>query len=486
VSFKEKTISGITWSAVDSLANQGVHFIVGIVMANYLLPREYGLIGMTAIFMAISNTFISSGFSSALIRKNDCTQADYSTVFYYNLGMGLLFYAILFFSAGIIADFFDEPLLKPIVRILGLDLVINSLTIIQSTTLTKRLDFKLKARITAIAGIISGIVGILMACNGFGVWSLVARMILMAFFNSFFLWVWNRWKPSLEFSITSFKELFGFGSKLLASALIDTVYKNIYYIIIGKYFSAQELGYYTRAQMFKNLPIDQMNTIMGRVTYPVLSQMRDNPVILKGAYRRMIMSTTFLSFTIMAIMAAVAEPMIITLIGENWSTSIVYLQMLCFVGMLHPLQTLNLNMLNVQGRSDLFLKLEIIKKTLALPTIIIGVIFGIKIMIAGMMLNSIIEYYLNSYWSGEMVNYPMREQVKDILPAFLLALFIGIVAYITGLFIPLSYFPLLLLQLFIGLSLIITISEILRLSSYLYIKETAIDKIKSIINARRK
>jgi teichuronic acid exporter len=486
VNFKEKTTSGIVWSAVDSFANQGVHFVVGIIMARLLLPREFGLIGMTAIFMAISNTFINSGFTSALIRKNNCTQADYATVFYYNFGMGLLFYAILFFSAGVIANFFEESLLKPIVRILGLNLIIGSLTIIQSTTLTKRIDFKLKARITAIAGIISGIVGVIMAYSGFGVWSLVARIMLMAFFNSLLLWLWNRWRPTLEFSTNSFRELFGFGSKLLASSLIDTAFKNIYHVVIGKYFSAQALGFFTRAQMFKNLPIDQIHTIMGRVTYPVLSQMRDNPVVLKGAYRRMITSTTFLSFTIMALMAAAAEPMIITLIGEQWRPSIIYLQMLCFVGMLYPLHALNLNMLNVQGRSDLFLKLEIIKKVLAVPTIVIGVMFGIKVMIAGMMVNTVIAYFINSYWSGKMVNYPMREQVKDIMPAFLMALLTVITVYITGYFLPLAYFSLLLLQILIGLSFIIGISELLRLSSYLYIKETVLDIIKSIIKARTK
>lgn len=486
MNFKEKTISGIAWSAVDSFANQGVHFVVGIILARLLLPREFGLIGMTAIFMAISGTFINSGFTSALIRKNDCTQADYSTVFYYNLGMGLLFYTILFFSAGAIADFFDEPLLKPIMRVLGLDLIISSLTIIQSAILTKRVDFKLKARITAIAGIISGIVGVVMAYSGFGVWSLVARMIVMAFMNSLFLWLWNRWRPTLEFSKKSFKELFGFGSKLLASSLIDTLFRNIYYAVIGKYFSAQELGYYSRAKMFADLPSEQITSIMSRVTYPVLSQMRDDPIILKGGFKRMITTTTFLSFVIMALLAAVAEPMIIALIGEHWRTAIIYLQMLCFAGMLYPLHALNLNMLNVQGRSDLFLKLEIIKKLLAIPTIVIGVMFGIKVMIAGMMVNNVISYFINSYWSGKMVNYPMHDQVKDIMPAFLMALFTGITVYITGYFLPLAYFPLLLLQLLIGLSLIISISELLRLSSYLYIKETALDKIKSIIKARTK
>jgi teichuronic acid exporter len=486
LNFKEKTISGIAWSAVDSFANQGVHFVVGIILARLLLPREFGLIGMIAIFMAISNIFINSGFTSALIRKKNCTQADYATVFYYNMAMGLLLYTVLFFSAGAIAIFFDEPMLKPITRVLGLDFVIRSFTIIQSVTLTKRIDFKLRARITAIASLISGGVAIVFAYNGYGVWSLIIRVIVLAFINSVLLWTWNRWKPTLEFSIASFKELFAFGSKLLLSNLINAAYKNIFYVIIGKYYSAQDLGFFTRAQLFKQLPVEKLTSIVQRVTYPVLSQMQDSPNALKGAYRRIITSTTFLSFTIMVLMAAVAEPMIISLIGEKWRTSIVYLQMLCFSGMFYPLQDINLTMLQVKGRSDLFLKLEIAKKILAVPTIIIGVMFGIKIMIAGMMVNTVISYYINSYWSGKMVNYSMREQVKDVMPAFLMALFIGITVYITGYFLPLAYFSLLLLQLLIGFSLIIGISELLRLSSYLYIKETALDKIKSIIKARTK
>ncbi len=485
MSLRQKTISGVTWSAIDSLANQGIHFIVGIVMARVILPREFGLIGMTAIFMAISQSFINSGFSSALIRKNDSTQTDHSTVFYYNLAMGLLFYAILFLSAGIIARFFDEPLLKPIIRVLGLDLIIRSLTIIQTTILVKRVDFKLQAIISVIAGVLSGVIGIVMAYQGYGVWSLVARMMTLAFVNSLLLWWWNRWRPSWVFSRTSFRELFGFGSKLLLSGLIDTIYRNIYYVVIGKYFSAKDLGYFTRAKMFNDLPSHQITSVMSRVTYPVLSQMRGNPVMLKGGYRRMITGTTFISFTMMAGMAAVAEPMVITLIGEPWRPSIIYLQMLCFAGMMYPLHALNLNMLQVQGRSDLFLRLEIIKKLLAVPTIVIGVIWGIKVMIAGMMVNTVIAYYLNSYWSGKMVNYPMREQLRDIQPSFLLALSMAVVVYFTGLYLPLGYSGKLLVQVILGAVLVFVVSELFRISPYLYLKEIALSRFNALRNARK-
>lgn len=483
---RQKTISGVTWSAVDSLANVGVQFLVGIVLARVIAPRDFGLIGMTAIFTAIAAAFIDSGFSNALIRKTNCSEADYSTVFIYNLGMGIIFYAILFVAAGPIGSFFHEPLLKPIIRWLGLIVVIRSLTIIQTVSLIRRIDFKLQAKISVLASVMSGIIGIVMAYRGFGVWSLVVRYVTGALFQTMFLWLWNRWRPSWVFDLSSFRELFGFGSKLLVSGLIDTTYRNIYYLVIGKYFAAKELGYYTRAQMFSEQPSQQITAVLSRVTYPVLSQLRDSADTLKGGFRRMITSSTFISFVLFAWIAAVAEPLVITLVGEAWRPSIIYLQMLCFTAMLYPLQALNLNMLQVQGRSDLFLRLEIIKKSLAVPVIVIGVIWGIKVMIAGMMVNSLIAYYLNSYWSGKMVNYPLREQLADILPAFLMAVLTGGIVFVSGQLLPLGYLAELIVQFFLGAILIIGLSELLRFSPYLYLKEIVISKIKSLLNARKK
>ena len=250
MSLKQKTVSGLLWSFVDTIAGQGITFIIGIILARILSPREFGLIGMITVFIAISESFINSGFSSALIRKKDCTNIDFSTVFYFNLAAGILFFLILFFTAPFIAAFFNEPQLTAIVQVLGIVLIIDSLTLIQRTILTKRIDFKLQARISVIASLGSGVIAIVMAYKGFGVWSLVAQRIAKQGLNSIFLWLWNRWKPLLVFSMQSFKELFGFGSKLLVSGLIDTLYRNIYYLIIGKFFSAQELGYYTRADEF--------------------------------------------------------------------------------------------------------------------------------------------------------------------------------------------------------------------------------------------
>jgi O-antigen/teichoic acid export membrane protein len=482
---KQKTISGLFWSFINSFANQGLLFIIGIILARLLTPKEFGLIGMITIFIAVSESFIDSGFSQALIRKKECTKADLSTVFYFNMVVGILFFFILYITAPAISRFYDETRLIMLVRVLGIVLIIDSFTIIQRTTLTRRIDFKLQTKISVISIIISGIVGISMAFAGFGVWSLVAKTLSQRGMNSFLLWLWNKWRPLLVFSKESFKELFSFGSKLLASGLIDTIYRNIYYLIIGKYFSAQELGYYTRADHFKDMPSKNINNIISRVSYPVLSQLQSEPVRLKSGYKKIIKSTMYITFTLMFGLAAIAEPMVITFIGEKWRSSIVYLQLLCFVGAMYPLHALNLNMLNVQGRSDLFLRLEVIKKILAIPTIIIGIIWGIKVMIMGMWVNTIVGYYLNSYYSGRLINYSIREQIADITPGFLLSLFMGIVVFFTGWFLPAGDLLKLILQILFGGILVFVLSELLKLDAYLYIKSIVKTKLISVYNARK-
>jgi len=478
MSLKQKTVSGLLWSFIDQFANQGITFIAGIVLARLLSPREFGLIGMITVFIAVSESFINSGFSSALIRKKDCTNVDFSTVFYFNLAIGILLFVILFFSAPAIAHFFKEPQLKSIVQVLGIVLIIDSLTLIQRTILTKRIDFKLQARISIIASLGSGFVAIIMALNGFEVWSLVAQRLLRQGLNSFFLWLWNSWKPLLVFSKLSFKELFGFGSKLLFRGLIDTLYRNIYYLVIGKYFSAQELGYYTRADDFKRIPSQNLNGIINRVSYPVLASIQDDKPRLKDNYQKLIRSTMFITFVLMLGMAAVADNMIISLISEKWKPSIIYLQMLCFVGMMYPLQALNLNMLQVSGRSDLFLKLEIVKKLLAIPIIIIGVIWGIKFMIVGMMVNTLMSYYLNSYWSGRFIGYSIKQQVADILPSFGLALLMAVGIYLLGLILPFSSLSLLIIQIFVGTGFVLLFCEVTRFKDYFFIREIVLQKIR--------
>ncbi len=477
MTLKQKTISGLIWSFIDSFANQGIQFIVGILLARILSPREFGLIGTLAIFIALSQSFVDSGFTHALIRKRDCTQTDYSTVFYFNLVAGILLYLILFFFAGSISVFFNEPQLELLLQVLGFGLILNAFGMIQRTILTKNINFKFQTRVSVIASTLSGIIAISMAYNGFGVWSLVALTLSRFGFSSILLWIWTKWKPSLIFSKNSFKELFSFGSKLLFSGLIDTAYRNIYFLIIGKFFSMVELGYYTRADQFQALPSQQLTGIIDRVSYPILSTIQEDVKKLRMAYKNIIKSTMFVTFVLMLGMVAIAKPMIVTLIGEQWLPSVIYLQMLCFAGMFYPLHALNLNMLKVQGRSDLFLRLEIIKKILAIPIIIIGIIYGIKIMILGMIVHTIIAYFINSFWSGKFIGYSTVEQIKDILPSFVLALTVAVVILMLGNIIDLANIWILVTQITVGAVLTIILAEIFRLNSYLYIKEIIFNKL---------
>ena len=477
MSLKQKTISGLQWSFIDSFASQGVQFIIGIFLARLLSPKDFGLIGLLTIFIAVSQSFIDSGFSTALIRKRNCSQEDYSTVFYFNTCVSIICYLVLFIFSGSISTFFKEPQLKLIIQVIGLGLVLNSFAIIPQTIYTKELNFKLQMWVSIIASIGSGIVSITMAYRGFGVWSLVALTLSRYGLITIFLWIWSKWNPTLSFSRASFRELFSFGSKLLISGLLDTIYRNIYYLVIGKYFSANELGYYTRADQFQSIPSSNLQGIISRVTYPVLSSIQDDTIQLRTAFKTLVSSTMLITFVLMLGMAAVAKPMIITLIGIKWEPCVIYLQMLCFVGMFYPLHALNLNMLKVIGRSDLFLKLEIIKKILAIPVIIVGVLFGIKVMIIGMLVNTLIAYYLNSYWSGRFIGYSTLEQIKDILPSFLLAAFMGIMVLGIGYFLSISNPVKLLIQIIVGASFSIIISELLQMNEYLYIKSIVIEKV---------
>ena len=434
MTLKQRTVSGLLWSFIDNIATVGITFLVGIVLARLLTPKEFGLIGMLTIFIAISQSFIDSGFRQALIRKQNCTDSDYSTVFYFSLAISIFAYLILFLGANAIGVFFNEPDLKPLIRVLGLGLIINALAIIQSTILTKLIDFKLQAKISLISSVIAGIISIYMAYTGWGVWSLVASSIIRNSVTSILLWIWSTWTPTLVFSIQSFIELFAFGSKLLASGLIDTIYRNVYYIVIGKYFNSAELGYYTRADQFQGLPSSNLQSIIGRVSYPVLLTIQGDILRLKHAYKNIIRSTMLITFVLMLGLAATARPMVLTLIGDKWEPCIIYLQLMCFVGMFYPLHALNLNMLQIQGRSDLFLRLEIIKKILAIPVIFIAIVYGIKSMIISMIILSLIAYYLNSYWSGRLIGYSFVEQLKDIVPSLILALIISAITFTQGIF----------------------------------------------------
>lgn len=415
-SLKTKTVKGVMWSAVERFSVAGISFLFGLVLARLLSPSDYGVIAMLNIFMAISQTFIDSGFSSALIRKPDRTEADNATAFYFNIVVGLACYLLLFAAAPFIARFYDTPLLVPVTRVIGLNLLLNSLCVVQQALLTVRIDFKTQAKISLTATIVSGGVGILLAYSGFGVWALVVQSVSAAFLRMLLLWLLAKWRPQARFSKTSFHELFSYGSKLLASGLLDTVYNNLYTIVIGKKFAASSLGVYARADQLAQFPAVNITGILQRVTFPVLSTIQNEDDRLRVNYRKFLRLSAFVVFPLMMGLAAVADPLIRWILTDKWQEAIPFLRILCFALMWYPIHAINLNLLQVKGRSDLFLKLEVWKKIIGTVTLCVTVPLGLTAMCVGRIVNSLIALSINTYYTGKLIQIGYWKQMKDLLP----------------------------------------------------------------------
>lgn len=468
-SLKDKTVKGSFWSAADNIANQGITFLVGLVLARLLSPEEYGLIAIITIFINVFNSIVDSGFSNALIRKNNANDLDYNTVFWCNMGISVILCAALFFSAGPIAYFFGRPKLKPMTEVMSLIVVINAFAIIQRTLLVKKIDFKTQTKVSLISSIVSGLVGIGMAIRGYGVWALVGLQVSRQLLNSVLLWLFSTWRPKSIFSVDSFKELFSFGWKLLVSSLIATIWNEMYQVVIGKFYSPVLLGQYTRAQQFGSIFSVNINGVVSRVTYPALSKIQEEKDRLKIAYKRIIRCTMLITFSCMLGLAGCAKSFVYVLVGSKWMECVPMLQVLCFNLMMYPLHSINLNMLQVQGRSDLFLRLEVIKKCIGVVPILLGIFVSFYWMLYASVISGFFAYYLNAHYSGALLNYSVREQVNDVLPSFLVALGMGIIVYLVGK-IPLTPFLLLLFQFLTGAVVLVVVCEYLRLQEYIELK----------------
>lgn len=465
-SLKTKTIKGTVWSSLERFTVQGIQFVVMIIMARILTPEDYGLVGMLAIFIAVSQSLIDSGFSQALIRKQDRSEIDNSTVFYFNIAVGVILYFILFFSAPLIATFYNEPQLIPITRVIGLSLVFNSLVVVQRALLTISLDFKTQAKASFAGAIISGVVGIGMAYSGFGVWAIAWQQIINLAIITILLWIFSHWKPIWAYSWKSFRELFSFGSKLLAAGLLDTIFKNLYLIVIGKFFRASDLGYYTRAHQFTDFASSNITGIFQRVTYPVLCTVQDDDLRLRDVYRRLLKTSAFIIFPLMMGMAAVARPMVISFLTEKWLFSAILIQILCFSQMWYPVHAINLNLLQVKGRSDLFLRLEIIKKALTVVMLCITIPLGLIPMCIGMIANSLIALIINTFYTGQLIHLGFLKQMKDLLPTLLLSMGVGIIIYLTVSCIQMVSWLALTIGIVEGIILYVGLATILRFSEF--------------------
>lgn len=455
-SLKEKTIKGTMWSAADAFLGQGVTFLVGLVLARLLSPDEYGLIGICLIFNTVLNGIVDSGFSNALIRKKDVTETDYNTMFFTNLGISLVLYALLFACSPLVSHFFGRPELTSLIRATGLVLILNALSITQVTILTKRIDFKTKTKASLISAILSGVVGIALAFTGFGVWALVGQMLTKQLLYTLCLWVFNKWWPSFKFSTTSFRYMWGFGWKLLVSGLLNNIWNQLYQVVVGKFYSPATLGQYTRSHEYANIFSSNLTTIIQRVSYPVLSELQDDKQRMVEGYRKVIKMTMFVTAICMISLGAVAEPLIYCLIGPQWHEAATYLPFICISMAFYPLHSINLNMLQVLGRSDIFLYLEIIKKVIGIVPILVGIFVNIYWMLIASILIGFVSLYLNSWYTGKALGYTFWKQLRDIAPSFGVAFAIAVCVYFLK-FLPLSNWIILPMQIIVGVVVCVVI-----------------------------
>lgn len=478
-SLKSKTIKGTIWSAADAFLGQGITFLVGIVLARLLSPSEYGLIGIVLIFTTVLMGVVDSGLPTAIIRKKDATNEDYNTMFIVNLALSILMVALLYFAAPAIADFFNRPQLIALTRVMSLILIIQALSITQVTILTKRIDFKTKTKASFVAGITSGVIGIGMAYAGFGVWSLVGQKLSNMTIYTFSLWLLNRWMPNFRFSTQSFHYLWGFGWKIMVSGLLNNIWNQLYSVVVGKCYSPSVLGQYTQSRDYANLLSSNFTLIIQRVTYPALAELQDEKERMVEAYRKVIKMSMFVTSISMFFLGAVSEPFIYTLIGEKWDMAASFLPLICISMSLYPLHAINLNMLQVQGRSDIFLVLEIVKKFLLAGPLLLGVFVGIYWMLIGSIFMGVACFFLNSYFTGRNLNYSSWRQLRDVAPSYGLATLLAVSVYFLK-YLSLANWMVLLLQAVVGAILFFVVCETTKMEEYRSIKEIVMNGRKKI------
>lgn len=419
---KNKTVNGLKWSALERILSQGVQLFLMLILARLLGPKAFGLIGMLAIFIAIGQVFIDSGFSSALIRKTDRTNIDYSTAFYFNIIVAVCCYTLLFFSAGYIADFYQQPDLVLLTKVIGLTLIANSFSVVPRTILTVSMNFKAQAKASICSVTLGGVVALILAWKGYGVWALVAQTLSASVLSALFLNVITRWVPALSFSKKSFDYLFGFGGKLLLSGLLDTAYNNVYQLIIGKKFSAEHVGQFTQANQISSIPAMTMTNIIQRVTYPMFSHMQEDSHKMDEYYLLTMKVAALFIFPLMAGVAILAQPLLQLVLGSQWHEAAGLVTILALAYMLYPIHAINLNVLQVKGRSDLFLKLEIIKKVIGISIVALTMNYSIYIMCFGLLIHSYLALVLNTYYTGKLTGLTVWRQFKEVSPIWLITM----------------------------------------------------------------
>lgn len=450
MSLKEKAVSGLLWSLWQQVSSKLVSFCISIYLARLLAPAEFGLIAMLSLFIAVGNTLLDSGLTTSLIRTNDANQTDYSTIFYFNIAGSTFIYALLFITAPLIADFYNQPLLTAVVRVYGLILIINAFFAVQSTLLIKELKFKKQTNMQIPASIGGGVLGIVLAKLGYGVWSLVWMGLCTSFLSTALHWITSPWRPAWVFNKQIFKKHFDFGYKMTLSSILDTIYQNLYLIIIGKFFSASQLGFYSRADTISQLPIGNISAAVNKATYPMFAEISADVVQLKKLYKKLMQQVLFWNAPALIFLCLIARPLFHLLLTDKWLPAVPYFQILCISGIMYPLHSYNLNVLKVLGKSALFLRLEVLKKILSVAGILSFIQFGIYGLLYFQFAFNFIAYYINSIFSGKLISYPIKEQISDILPIILLAVITGTLSFFLNVFITGPLLPDVLLILLLG------------------------------------
>lgn len=479
MSLKQKALSGVFWSSMQLFGTQGIGFVISVILARLLVPAEFGLIAMLGIFIAIGTTLINSGLTQSLIRTENPDEEDFSTVFYFNLVGSFLIYSIIFICAPYISLFYKQPLLTDIIRIYGVIFIINAFGAIQLTRLNKMMDFKTQMKISIPSTILSGITGVSLAVLGFGVWSLVYSAIVQALAGTIQLWYWAKWRPLLAFNKNKFHHHFHYGVKLMFSGILDIIFTNIYTLLIGKYFTPAQVGYYNRADSLQMLPVTNVSSIVTKVSFPLFASIQNDDIRLKSVYKKIMQMVIYLVAPILILMAVLAEPLFRFVFTEKWLPAVPYFQILCLNGILYPIHSYNLQILNVKGRSDLFLKLEVIKKIIVIVVVFLSFPYGIFGLLYGGVITSILCFFINTHYSGKFLNYSAWEQTKDLLPIIVLSAFVGLTVFVFD-FLWQNFFTYdfirLLLGGILGISVYALFSFLFQMSSFLELKNIILKK----------
>jgi teichuronic acid exporter len=429
---KQKTINSVAWSVSERISLQVIHILISIILARLLSPSDFGLLGMLVIFTSVAQSILDSGFGSALIQKKGATNTDSSSIFYFNLIIGITLAAVFFFSAPLIANFFNQPILKPITRVLSINTIINAFSLVQFSLLRKHMDFKNHFIVNIVAVLISGASAIAAAVLGLGVWSLVIQTLMLSIANAILLWTFSKWRPTRQFSIDSLKTMYAFGSKLLFAGLIETVFKNLYQTFIGRVYTPDDVGYYSRASQMESAASVATSMALGSVIFSAFSPYQDDKLTLRKVHNKTITMSMFLLMPVMIGLILIAEPLFLFLLTEKWAESIPYFQHLCVIGLLFPIVVQNYNLLRITGRTDMHLRLEIFKYINTVIAIAVTYQHGIIALIYGQIAVAFISHFVVSYFVGKLIDYTILDQLKSLLPHAITTSIMAVLVYLVG------------------------------------------------------